>query len=404
MATRLLRSLSPEQLQGRRVLVRADLNVPLRDGAVADDTRIRASIPTLDLLTGAGASVILLSHLGRPGGEVNPAFSLAPVASRLGELAQGDVHFLGATTGPEVADRVASMMAGEILLLENTRFLAGETANDPELGRSLGALADVYVNDAFGTAHRAHASTEGVARVVRAAGGLAVAGLLMERELEFLGRALGDPRRPFVALLGGAKISGKIDVVEALLPRVDRLLVGGAMANTFFLALGLDVGDSLVEKDRVEMARELMARAGDRLMLPVDCRVVREIEPGATVRVCDRNAVQSGERIGDIGPATEALFRDEVLEARTVVWNGPMGVFEVDVLSEGTLSVARAVADATDQGAISVLGGGDSAAAAEAADVSDRLTHVSTGGGASLEFLAGATLPGVAALSEEDGS
>jgi len=402
MAARLLRSLPQEQLQGRRVLVRADLNVPLRDGRVTDDTRIRASIPTLDLLTGAGASVVLLSHLGRPGGEVDPTLSLAPVARRLGELARGNVDFLGATTGPEVADRVASLEAGDILLLENTRFLAGETANDPGLGRSLGALADVYVNDAFGTAHRAHASTVGAARIIREAGGLAVAGLLMERELEFLGRALGDPKRPFVALLGGAKISGKIDVVEALLPRVDRLLVGGAMANTFFLALGLDVGDSLVEEDRVEMARELMARAGDRLMLPVDCRVVPEIEAGAVVRVCARDEVQAGDRIGDIGPATEVLFRNQVLEARTVVWNGPMGVFEVDGLSHGTLAVARAVADATDDGAVSVLGGGDSAAAAEAAGVSDRLTHVSTGGGASLEFLAGETLPGVAALSEEE--
>jgi phosphoglycerate kinase len=402
MAARLLSSLASDQLEGRRVLVRADLNVPLRDGTVADDTRIRASIPTLDLLTGAGASVILLSHLGRPGGAVDPDFSLAPVADRLEELAQGRVAFVPATVGPEVQERVASLEPGEILLLENTRFLPGETANDPELGRSLGALADVYVNDAFGTAHRAHASTAGAARVVREGGGLALAGLLMERELEFLGRALGDPDRPFVALLGGAKISGKIDVVEALLPRVDRLLVGGAMANTFFLALGLDVGDSLVEEDRVEMARDLMARAGERLLLPVDCRVVREIEAGASVRVCARDDVQAGERIGDIGPATELLFRDDVLEARTVLWNGPMGVFEVDVLSEGTLSVARAVAEATDAGATSVLGGGDSAAAAEAAGLTDRLTHVSTGGGASLEFLAGATLPGVAALSQEE--
>jgi phosphoglycerate kinase len=308
---------------------------------------------------------------------------------------------VGSTTGPEVAERAAALEEGDILVLENTRFLAGETGNDPELARSLGALADVYVNDAFGTAHRAHASTEGVARVVRGGGGVAVAGLLMERELDFLGRALGDPDRPFVALLGGAKISGKIDVVEALLPRVDRLLVGGAMANTFFLGLGLAVGDSLVEEDRVAMAQELMDRAGDRLMLPVDCRVVPEIESGAPVRVCARDEVRAGERIGDIGPETEALFGEEIRKARTVVWNGPMGVFEVDVLAEGTLAIARAVAEATDAGAVSVLGGGDSAAAAEAAGVSDRLSHVSTGGGASLEFLAGRALPGVVALSEE---
>ena len=402
MAVRLLRTLPPDEVRNRRVLVRADLNVPLRDGAVADDTRIRASIPTLDLLTGAGASVILLSHLGRPGGAPDPAFSLAPVAERLGELVQGRVSFVGATTGPEVAARVAALEPGDILLLENTRFLPGETANDPELSRALGSLADVYVNDAFGTAHRAHASTEGVARVIRQAGGLAVAGLLMERELEYLGRALGHPERPFIALLGGAKISGKIDVVEALLPRVDRLLVGGAMANTFFLALGLDVGDSLVEEDRVDMARDLMDRAGDRLLLPVDCRVVREIEAGAPVRVCPRNEVRPGEKIGDIGPATEELFGEEIRQARTVVWNGPMGVFEVDVLAGGTLAVARSVAEATDAGATSVLGGGDSAAAAEAAGVTDRLSHVSTGGGASLEFLAGETLPGVVALSQEE--
>lgn len=402
MAARLLRTLSRDDLRERRVLVRADLNVPLRDGEVADDTRIRASIPTLDLLTEAGASVILLSHLGRPGGKADPALSLAPVARRLGELARGRVSFVAATTGPEVAERAAALEPGEILLLENTRFLPGETANDEELARSLGALADVYVNDAFGTAHRAHASTEGVARVIREAGGLAVAGLLMERELEFLGRALGDPDRPFVALLGGAKISGKIDVVEALLPRVDRLLVGGAMANTFFLALGLEVGDSLVEEDRVDMARQLMDRAGDRLILPVDCRVVQEIEAGTAVRVAARDAVRPGERIGDIGPATEALFGDEIRGARTVIWNGPMGVFEVDVLAEGTLAIARAVADATDAGAVSILGGGDSAAAAEAAGVTDRLSHVSTGGGASLEFLAGKRLPGVVALSQEE--
>ncbi|MEJ2541284.1 MAG: phosphoglycerate kinase [Gemmatimonadota bacterium] len=402
MAARLLRTLPPDLLRGRKVLVRADLNVPLRDGAVADDTRIRASVPTLDLLTDAGASVILLSHLGRPGGAPDPSLSLSPVADRLGELARGRVSFLGTTVGPEVAERVASLKPGEILVLENTRFLPGETSNDPEMARALGRLADLYVDDAFGTAHRAHASTEGVARVVKESGGLAVAGLLLERELSYLGGVLADPERPFVALLGGAKISGKIDVVEALLPRVDRLLVGGAMANTFFLALGLDVGDSLVEPDRVEMARELMERAGDRLVLPVDCRVAPSIDAEATVRVTDRDGVKAGERIGDIGPETEALFKEIVLDARTVVWNGPMGVFELEPFAHGTLAVARAVAQATDAGATSVLGGGDSAAAAEAAGVTGRLSHVSTGGGASLEFLAGETLPGVAILSQEE--
>jgi phosphoglycerate kinase len=402
MSARRLSSLSPDVLQGRKVLVRADLNVPLRDGAVADDTRIRASIPTLDLLTDAGASVILMSHLGRPDGAPDPEYSLAPVADRLEELARGSVSFVGATVGAAVEDRARGLAPGEILLLENTRFLPGETKNDPDLAAQLAGLGDLYVNDAFGTAHRAHASTEGVARAVRERGGLAVAGLLLERELQFLGDALRNPERPFVALLGGAKISGKIDVVEALLPRVDRLLIGGAMANTFFLALGLEVGDSLVEEDRVDMARELMDRAGDRLLLPVDCRVGSEISADAPVRVVPRDGVGEGDRIGDIGPETEALFREVILDARTVVWNGPMGVFEMKPYAQGTLAVARAVADATDEGAISVLGGGDSAAAAEAAHVSDRLTHVSTGGGASLEFLAGRVLPGVAALSPEE--
>ncbi|HSM04575.1 MAG TPA: phosphoglycerate kinase [Longimicrobiales bacterium] len=402
MPARRLSTFPPDLLEGRKVLVRADLNVPLRDGSVADDTRIRASIPTLDRLTDAGASVLLMSHLGRPDGAADPAYSLAPVAERLGEFARGTVSFVGATVGDEVEDRASRLGPGEILLLENTRFLPGETKNDPELAARLGALADMYVNDAFGTAHRAHASTEGVARVVKERGGLALAGLLLERELRFLGEALDEPERPFVAILGGAKISGKIDVVEALLPRVDGLLIGGAMANTFLLALGLEVGESLVEEDRVEMARDLMERAGDRLVLPVDCRVASEISPTAAVRVVPRDGVGDGHRIGDIGPETEALFRETVLGARTLVWNGPMGVFEMAPFAEGTLAVARAVADATDEGAVSVLGGGDSAAAAEAAGVSDRLTHVSTGGGASLEFLAGRVLPGVAVLSQED--
>ena len=402
MSVRRLSTLSPDLLQGRRVLVRADLNVPLREGAVADDTRIRASIPTLDLLTEAGARVVLMSHLGRPDGAPDPAFSLAPVADRLDGLARGSVSFVGATVGPLVEERAQALAPGEILLLENTRFLPGETKNDPGLAAQLAALGDLYVDDAFGAAHRAHASTEGVARAVRERGGLAVAGLLLEKELRFLGDALDDPERPFVAILGGAKISGKIDVVEALLPRVDRLLIGGAMANTFLLALGLEVGRSLVEEDRAEMARELMDRAGDRLLLPVDCRVGAEISEDARVRVTPRDGVGESERIGDIGPETEVLFRDVIMESRTVLWNGPMGVFEMAPYAQGTLAVARAVADATDGGAVSVLGGGDSAAAAEAAGVSDRLTHVSTGGGASLEFLAGRVLPGVAALSPEE--
>lgn len=404
MAKLTLRDLPEDALKGRRVLVRADLNVPLDDGRVTDETRIRASLPTLRHLTEAGARVILFSHLGRPDGEPMAEFSLRPVAERLREQLRCRVNFVEDTTGEEARDAADALEDGQILLLENTRFLPGETKNDEVVARGLARLGTLYVNDAFGAAHRAHASTEGVARVIREAGGQAVAGLLMERELTFLGGVLQDPERPFVAVLGGAKISGKIDVVEAMLPRVDRLLIGGAMANTFLLALGLEVGDSLVEPDRVEMARDLMDRAGDRLVLPVDCRVTPEIREDAEVRTCARDEVRDGERIVDIGPETEALYGGILADARTVVWNGPMGIFEMTPFSRGTVAVARSVAAATEKGATSVLGGGDSAAAAEVAGVTDRLTHISTGGGASLEMLAGEELPGVLALSDgEDG-
>jgi phosphoglycerate kinase len=285
-------------------------------------------------------------------------------------------------------------------LLENTRFLPGETVGEESLAREWASLGEVFVNDAFGTAHRAHASTTGIALEVRRAGGSAVAGRLLERELDFLGRALEKPESPFIAILGGAKISGKIDVVRALLPRVDRLLIGGAMANTFFRAMGLDVGRSLVEEDRVEMAREAMEQGGDRLMLPVDCVVAEELTPDARTRIAPRDEVEANELIGDVGTATREMFAREITGAKTVLWNGPVGVFEVEPFREGTVSVARAVAEATDRGALSVVGGGDSAAAAEVAGVTDRLSHVSTGGGASLEFLAGAELPGVVALSD----
>jgi phosphoglycerate kinase len=388
-------------LAGKAVLVRADLNVPLEDGTVADDQRIRASLPTLEFLTKAGARVILLSHLGRPKGRPDPAYSLSPVAERLGALLEdGRARFLETAIGPDVEALPATLRDGEVALLENTRFLPGETANDPELSRGWAALGDLFVNDAFGTAHRAHASTAGLAAAMRARGGQAAAGFLMAKELRFLGEALRQPDRPFVAILGGAKISGKIDVIEALLPRVDRLLIGGAMANTFFRALGLEVGASLVEDERVGMAREILERAGDRILLPVDCVVTREIAEGAVAREVPRDDVPSEDRIVDIGSTTRGIFGGEVTSARTVVWNGPMGVFEVEPFDEGTVSVARAVADACDGGALGVVGGGDSAAAAERAGVLSRLTHVSTGGGASLELLAGSVLPGVDSLSE----
>jgi phosphoglycerate kinase len=401
MAKALLSDLADPALRGLRVLVRADLNVPLdAAGGVTDDTRIRASIPTLERLTRAGARVVLLSHLGRPKGAPDPAFSLAPVARVLAAELDAPVRFVPELVGPQVDEAIRSLGDGELILLENTRFDARETTNDDALAEVLAGYGDLFVNDAFGTAHRAHASTEGVARHLRARGGRAVAGLLLARELRFLGEALAAPERPFVAILGGAKISGKIDVVEALLPRVDRLLIGGAMANTFLLALGYDVGRSLVEPDRVDMARALLDRAGDSLILPVDVRVADEIAPDAAVRVCPRGSVGPEERIGDIGPDTERLFAAEIRGARTVLWNGPMGVFEMTPFREGTVGVARAAADASEKGAVTVLGGGDSAAAAEVAGVAERLTHISTGGGASLEFLAGSLLPGIEALSE----
>jgi len=405
MSKKTIEELSRSELDGRRVLVRVDYNVPLDvDGRVADDTRIRATLPTLDLLRSAGAKVVILGHLGRPEGKPDPALSLKPVALRLAELIKAPVDFCEHTVGPEVAARIETMGAGDILMLENTRFDPGETVNEPELAAAMAALGDVFVNDAFGAAHRAHASTSGVAEGLRAEGGQAVAGLLMDRELRFLGGALADPGRPFVAVIGGAKISGKIDVIEALLPRVDRLLIGGAMANTFFLALGLEVGGSLVEEERVEMAREILAKGGERILLPVDCVVADRIAEDATTRVVDRTDVGAGDLIADIGEQTRQLYIQEVLGASTVLWNGPMGVFEMTPFADGTRAVAQATAEATDRGAVTILGGGDSAAAAEAAGVTDRLTHVSTGGGASLEFLAGARLPGVEALSESEKS
>ncbi len=400
MRKRTVADLPAESLEGTRVVTRVDFNVPLDpNGRVADDIRIRSSLPTLRYLMDHGATVVLLSHLGRPKGQPNPAFSLAPVADRLAAVLGDEVVFCTSTVGPEAHQALENLGAGRIILMENTRFHPGETSNDPDLARAMADLGDLYVNDAFGSAHRAHASTEGVARVIRERGGEAVAGLLMERELRFLGHALVDPDRPFVAVMGGSKISGKIELIDALLPKVDRLLVGGAMANTFFRALGLGTGASLVEEDRIEIARMILEQAGHRLLLPVDCVVGSELSDSAVTRVAERDSVASGEVIGDIGPGTRALFGKELRLSATIVWNGPMGVFESAPFAEGTLEVARAIADATDAGGVSVIGGGDSAAAAAAAGVAGRLTHVSTGGGASLEFLSGVELPGVAALS-----
>lgn len=400
MAKRTVGELRESELRGRRALVRVDFNVPLGGTTVTDDARIRAALPTIALLRKRGARVVLLSHLGRPKGQRTDEYSLRPVYERLASLLpDATVRFCDATRGPEAVDATNALADGGVLLLENTRFDPGEEANDPELARAYAELGDLYVNDAFGAAHRAHASTEGVAHLLRPA----VAGLLMEKELRYLSEALANPARPFVSVLGGSKISGKIDVIESLLPKVDRLLVGGAMACTFFRAMGLETGKSLVEPDRVEMAADLLARAGARLVLPSDALVAASLEASgaAAAHVVDCDAIPADEAMFDIGPRSAEQFATIVRSARTVLWNGPMGVFETPPFDGGTLAVARAMAEATGAGATTIVGGGDSAAAIAAAGLEAQMSHVSTGGGASLEFLEGKPLPGVDALDEE---
>ncbi|MFP4623463.1 MAG: phosphoglycerate kinase [Gemmatimonadota bacterium] len=403
MKKRTIRDLSAPVLNGSRVLMRVDYNVPVSDGRVGDDARIRATLPTLRYLLERNAGLVLMSHLGRPKGKWVDELSLRPVAERLGELVQVPVRFVSDLVGSDARGAVAALSGGEIVVLENTRFLPGEETNDPRLAEQLAGLGTLYVNDAFGTAHRAHASTVGAAEHMRHEGRPAVAGLLLEAELEYLGGALESPERPFVAILGGAKISGKIDVIDNLLPRVDRLLIGGAMANTFYRAMGLETGESLVEDDRVDMARELLDRAEDKLLLPVDCIVAEDASDDAPTRAVDREEVPAGWKILDIGPRSVAVFRKQLEGARTVVWNGPMGMFEVAPFAGGTEGVARAVADTTRAGATTIIGGGDTAAAVSRAGLDDRMSHVSTGGGASLEFLEGRTLPGVAVLDDKEG-
>jgi phosphoglycerate kinase len=378
-------------VSGKRVLVRVDFNVPLKDGVVGDDTRIRAALPTIEYLVEHGAAVILCSHLGRPKGAPDPAYSLEPVAKHLGTLTAAPVRFAGELVGEKARQAVESLQPGEILLLENTRFHPGETDNDPDLSAQLAALADVYVNDAFGSAHRAHASTEGVARHLPSA-----AGFLMEKEIEYLGGVLADPERPFVAVLGGAKIGDKIGVIRNLIARADHLLIGGGMANTFFKARGDAVGDSLVEDDALETAREFLGNP--RLHLPQDCVIADAFDKDAESRVIPAGDVPAGWRILDIGPETVKWYAGILSGAGTVVWNGPMGVFEFPAFAEGTVGIARAVAES---GATSIIGGGDSVAAINQAGLADRVTHLSTGGGASLEMLEGKVLPGVAALDEK---
>jgi phosphoglycerate kinase len=400
-----LNDLGRDRLAGRRALVRVDYNVPLDDaGNITDDTRITATLPTLKHLVDAGARLVLLAHFGRPKGKPVPEMSLRPVAARLGEVLGRPVRFFAGAPGPEAEAETRALGDGDVLLLENTRFEAGEEKNDMELARKMAALGDVYVNDAFGAAHRAHSSTAGAAEIMKGEGKPAVAGFLMARELEYLGGALDNPKRPFVAILGGAKISGKIDVITALLPKVDRLLIGGAMANTFFRAMGLQTGTSLVEDDRVEMARELLSKSGGKLVLPSDCVVTDRLEAGAAKDVVSRDAIPADRLAADVGPGTVEEYRSILSTARTVLWNGPMGVFEVPEFAGGTRGVAEAVAEATDHGATTIIGGGDSAAAVAEMGLEERMSHVSTGGGASLEFLEGKELPGVAALSDRAAS
>ena len=393
-------TVSDLDVKGRRVLMRVDFNVPLQAGRVANDKRLRAALPTIRHILKHSGRLILMSHLGRPKGKRMPELSLKPCAAALEMLLGQPVAFADDCIGPCAKAAVSALGAGQVLLLENLRFHQEETENDEAFARALAELGDLYVNDAFGTAHRAHASTAGVTRFIDRC----AMGFLVEKEIAYLGDAIASPERPFVAILGGAKISGKIDVIGSLLPKVDRLIIGGGMAYTFFKAKGLEIGKSLVEADKVDLARSLLETGGEKLVLPVDClctdrfdfdaRSVGELTPTAV------SAIPVDGIALDIGPASVSLFENLLSDARTIVWNGPMGVFEIDATAGGTDAVARAMASATQKGAVTVIGGGDSAAAVEKAGLADRMTHISTGGGASLEFLEGKELPGVSALTD----
>jgi phosphoglycerate kinase len=382
------------EVRGQRVLVRVDFNVPMKGGAIVDDRRIRAALPTLTALRNRGARVIVVTHLGRPKGGPSPELSTAPIAARLGELMATPVHHLPGVVGPQIEREVSRLRDGEVAMLENVRFEPGEEKNDEAFVERLAALADLYVNDAFGTAHRAHASTEGIAHHLSAVGGY-----LMAKELEALGGVLENPRRPLLAIIGGAKISTKIGVVENLLKRVDSLWVGGAMACTFFRAMGRETGTSLVEEEWVDTAAKLLQGEGSgRILLPVDDVVVAEAAAGAATEVVPSTAIPADRMVVDIGPETSALIAAACQAAGTAVWNGPLGIYEIEDFARGTRQVAEALGRSP---AISVVGGGDLAAALEQAGVADRISHISTGGGATLEYLEGKQLPGVAALEEK---
>ncbi|MBR8661558.1 MULTISPECIES: phosphoglycerate kinase [Bacillales] len=391
------KSIRDVNLAGKRVFCRVDFNVPMQDGVITDDTRIRAALPTIRFLLDAGAKVILASHFGRPKGQVVEEMRLTPVAAHLSALLGKEVQKLDDSVGPDVEAAVANMQNGDVILLENVRFHAGEEKNDPELAQRFAQLADVFVNDAFGAAHRAHASTAGIAQYIPA-----VAGLLMEKEIRFLGGALTRPERPFTAIVGGAKVKDKIAVIENLLTKVDHLIIGGGMANTFLKAKGYGIGASLCEDDKLDLARSLMAQAEERgvqLLMPVDVVVADRFAPDAQKQTVSVDAIPDGWMALDIGPKTVERYRSVIVDSRTVVWNGPMGVFEMDAFAHGTIGVAQAMADCS---GTTIIGGGDSVAAVEKAGVAEKMTHISTGGGASLEFMEGKELPGVAVLEDNE--
>ena len=395
-------SIDKVNLNGKRVLVRVDFNVPLDEKLkITDDIRITAALPTIKKIMNDGGRCILMSHLGRPKGAPNPKYSLKPAAIRLGELLDQDVKFAPDCVGDQVKAIVNSLKDGEVVLLENLRFHSEEEKNDPEFAQQLAELGDVYINDAFGSAHRAHASTEGITKYIK----VCAAGYLMQKELQYLGEAVANPVHPFTAILGGSKISGKIDVIENLLPKVDNLLIGGGMAYTFYKAMGYEIGSSLLEEEKIDLAKQMLLKfktSKAKVMLPQDNVVASEFKNDSPSTVVEADKIPSDKMGLDIGPNTIDEFKEVVLSSKTIIWNGPMGVFEFDNFAKGTDEIASALAQATAQGAVTIIGGGDSAAAIKKAGLDDKVTHVSTGGGASLEFLEGKVLPGVAALNEDE--
>ncbi|SHE98664.1 phosphoglycerate kinase [Marinitoga hydrogenitolerans DSM 16785] len=387
-------------LKGKKVIMRVDFNVPMKDGKITNDKRIKAALPTIKHALNEGAKVILLSHLGRPKGEPKPEFSLKPVSERLSELLNQEVKFVPEVIGEEVKKAVEGLKEGEVLLLENTRYMKGETKNDLELAKKWAELADIHVNDAFGTAHRAHASNVGIAQFIPS-----VAGFLMEKEIKFLSKATANPEKPYIVILGGAKVSDKIGVINNLLEKADKILIGGAMMFTFLKALGKEIGSSKFEEDKVDLARELLSKASEKgveIVLPIDAIIAQKLEAGVEKKIVKvEEGIDEGWMGLDIGPDSIKLFKDKLAGAKTVVWNGPMGVFEIEDFATGTKEVAMMVADITEEGAVTIIGGGDSAAAIELFGLERKVSHVSTGGGASLEFLEGKELPGIASIASK---